>query len=179
MRQVAIFLCCASLLLCLVSGPAYAVYTFKPDAEPDGFRGIKWGAALKDLKDMVPAPADPAMKNVERYTRKADRMKMGEATILSVHYLFWRGRFMGAVVTATGNRNWLGLREAVFDRFGEGDQPNPYKEYYTWEGYRSSMVLQYNRVTDTCELWLSSIEIAAEAEKDGGKTKEKDAGADF
>jgi hypothetical protein len=51
---------------------------FKPNSEPDGFAGIKWGTSFSEVKsDMVESrsisdPAEPNVKIKIYYTQKGD-----------------------------------------------------------------------------------------------------------
>jgi hypothetical protein len=70
---------------------------FKPNSEPDGFAGIKWGAEFSEVKsDMVELrsisdPAEPNVKIKIYYTKKGDDLKMGEAQLDKMEYVFWGG----------------------------------------------------------------------------------------
>ena len=64
---------------------------FKPGSEPDGFRGIKWGTEISTLKDMVFVMAID--KDVKRYERKRDELKMGKAKLDYIQYEFRKGNF--------------------------------------------------------------------------------------
>jgi hypothetical protein len=56
---------------------------FKPNSEPDGFAGIKWGTPFSEVKsDMVELrsisdPAEPDVKIKIYYTQKGDHLKVG------------------------------------------------------------------------------------------------------
>jgi len=64
---------------------------FKLGSEPDGFRGIKWGTEISTLKDMVFVMAID--KDVKRYERKRDELKMGKAKLDYIQYEFRKGKF--------------------------------------------------------------------------------------
>src|SRR5512137_2253389 len=81
---------------------------FKPNSEPDGFAGIKWGTEFSEVKsDMVESrsisnPTEPNVKIKSYYTKKADNLKMGDAQLDKIEYGFWKGIFGDVEITATG-----------------------------------------------------------------------------
>jgi len=56
------------------------------------------------------------------------------------------------------------IKEAVFEKFGKGYQPNEFIERYVWGGTRTGMMLEYNEISEIGRLWMFSIEIDKEIE---------------
>jgi len=89
---------------------------FKSNSEPDGFAGIKWGTEFSETKsDMVELrsisdPAEPNVKIKIYYTKKGDDLKMGEAQLDKIEYVFWREKFAEARISATGPENFDRLK---------------------------------------------------------------------
>ena len=83
---------------------------------PDGFRGIKWGTHIKDLKDMVHSKSASTViqKNLgadfEVYKRKNDKMSIGKATLEGVFYIFCEIKFFGVGIRAKGKINFERLK---------------------------------------------------------------------
>jgi len=136
----------------------------KPGTEPDGFRGIKWGTHISTLKGMEYVRTDPSFGGIKMYRRIGDVLQIGGAKLKKIEYCFWRGRFYSVFVYTSGDVNWLGLKEAVFEKFGKGYQPNEFIERYVWGGTRTGMMLEYNEISEIGRLWMFSIEIDKEIE---------------
>ena len=130
------------LLLLLIALGTLAVAqpsSFKSKAEPDGFRGLRWGTPISGLDDMV-----QVWEEGERtfYERKDDLLELGGAKIHRIVYIFWRGRFFEARVSILKDYenlqdefvNFRIVKELCFDRFGERRKPLLGKEQYSWYG---------------------------------------------
>ena len=67
----------------LVGGSVCAqIIGFKPDSEPDGFRGIKWGQDISTVNGLVYVATDPSHGGEDYYIREGDELKMGAALSL-------------------------------------------------------------------------------------------------
>lgn len=84
---------------------------------PDGFRGIKWGDPPAKLG------AREKLGEVEvlsTYTRKGDKMSIGEARLNEIRYLFVQDRlFLGVVIEAKEKLNCDKLMDALTARYGK------------------------------------------------------------
>ncbi|MCK4244574.1 MAG: hypothetical protein KAX20_03005 [Candidatus Omnitrophica bacterium] len=127
--------------------------------EPDGFRGIKWGTDISTLKDMEYFWTDPSYGGIKIYIRKSEDLHIGEAKLKRIGYGFWRGKFCDVWVITKSSVNWVGLRDAVFEKFGRGYQDNEFIEYYVWGGKITLMSLEYNEVSKEGKLHILSKEI--------------------
>ena len=136
----------------------------KPGTEPDGFRGIKWGTHISNLKGMEYVRTDPSFGGVKVYRRKGDVLQIGSAKLDRIEYGFWKGRFCSVYIYTSGNVNWSGLKEAVFEKFGKGYQPNEFIERYDWLGTKTLMELEYNKISEIGTLWMHSVKISDEQE---------------
>jgi len=136
----------------------------KPGTEPDGFRGIKWGTKISDLKGMEYVRTDPSSGGIKMYRRKGDVLQIGSAKLDRIEYGFWRGRFCDVYVYTSGSVNWLGLKNAVFEKFGKGNQGNEFIEEYWWFGTKTWMMLKYNEISEKGYLWMTSVKISDEQE---------------
>ena len=132
---------------------------FKPGSEPDEFRGIKWGTDISTLSDMEYYVTNPSYGGVKIYTRKNEGLHLGAAKLEGIYYYFWRGKFCIVVIDTKGSINWTSLKEAVFEKFGWGSQPNEYIEKYFWWSDITGMNLKYNEVSEKGELFMFSEKI--------------------
>jgi len=115
---------------------------FRPGSEPDGFRGIKWGTNISTLKDMVFLMA--IEKNVKRYERKADELKIGKAKLDYIHYEFRNGKFYLVEMWFHGIENFNHAKEVMFETYGRGRNMSEKTESYFWEGEKTDMIMIFD-----------------------------------
>ena len=136
---------------------------FKPNSEPDGFAGIKWGTEFSEVKsEMVESrsiinPTEPDVKIKIYYTKKGDNLKMGEAQLDKIEYGFFRGKFAEVQITATGPENFNHLKKVLFEKYGTVDKP--VQGLYPWNGSVTRIALRYDEPTKTSSLTISSTKI--------------------
>ena len=142
---------------------------FKPNSEPDGFGGIKWGTEFSEVKsDMVELrstsdPAEPDVKIKIYYTRKGDSLKMREAQLDNIEYVFWRGKFAEVRINATGPENFNRLKEFLFEKYGT---TNKFQGAYSWDGTVTQIALRYDEPAKTSLLMIASTKIASREVKE-------------
>ncbi len=133
--------------------------------DPDGFRGIQWGADIAHLKDMefVRRGND---ERVAVYKRKADTLKMDKADLSEIEYVFFQNKLIGVRIAAQDSRkdrddyrcpNFYALKRASYARFGpplRAYDNNRVKGEYLWMGKNSFIKLEYYNL-DTCDTELS------------------------
>lgn len=128
------------LFLTLISSPAFVQpENFKPGAEPEGFRGIKWGTPISVLENMNQVWEEGDLKY---YERKGDVLEIGGAKLNRILYLFWQGKLMEArasILKSYDNAqdelaNFKILREICFYKFGKRQKSVLGKEEYSWFG---------------------------------------------
>ena len=113
------------LILILITGLASCKnrssnkFNYKPGSEPVGFRGIEWGTDISTLSGMVSEFS--YYEGGQTYTRKNDDLTIGGAKIKKIEYDFWQGKFIEVRVDAEDYTNFVDLKEATFEKFGEGD----------------------------------------------------------
>jgi hypothetical protein len=118
---------------------------FKPGSEPDGFRGIKWGTDISTLKDMV--FIDAIYKDMKRYERRGDELKIGKAKLDYIQYEFRKGRFYLVEMWFQGIENFNHVKETMFEIFGKGRSMSEKTEGYFWEGEKTDMIMIYDSET--------------------------------
>jgi hypothetical protein len=141
--------------------------SFKPNSEPDGFAGIKWGTQFSEVKsDRVESrslsnPTEPNVKIKIYYTQKGDNLKMGEAQLDKIEYGFWKVKFAEVQITATGPENFEHLKKVLFEKYGTVDKP--VQGVYSWDGSVTQMALRYDESTKTSLLTIASTKIINQA----------------
>jgi len=143
--------------------------SFKPNSEPDGFAGIKWGTPFSEVKsDMAESrsisdPAEPNVKIKIYYTKKEDRLELGEAKLDKIEYVFWRGKFAEARISATGPGNFDRLSRFLSERYGT---VNKSQGAYFWDGSITQIFLKYDEAAKPFLLTIASTTIASQEVKD-------------
>ena len=79
--------------------------------EPDGFRGIKWGAKIGRLSGMELVGREG---NEKYYIRAGDKLKVGEAAVEKITYGFYRDEFFKVRIHVKGLMNYLELKQTLF-----------------------------------------------------------------
>ncbi len=136
---------------------------FKPNSEPDGFAGIRWGTEFSEVKsDMVESrsitnPTEPDVKIKIYYTKKGDNLKMGDAQLDKIEYGFFREKFAEVQITATGPLNFNRLKKFSFEKYGTVDKP--VQGLYPWNGGVTRIALRYDEPTKTSSLTISSTKM--------------------
>ena len=105
---------------------------------PDGFRGIKWGALLKDVPDLL-AVQKPGF--TDTYYRKSERLNFGDADITSVAYYFRDGKLYRVGVAFSGRANHFLIKERLISMYGPGRGVG---QRYGWMWPHFSVELDYN-----------------------------------
>jgi hypothetical protein len=142
---------------------------FKPNSEPDGFAGIKWGTLFSEVKsDMeesrsISDPAEPNVKIKIYYTKKGDHLELGETQLDKIEYVFWRGKFSEARINATGSENFDRLKTFLFEKYGT---VNKSQGAYFWDGGVTQIFLKYDDPAKPFLLTIASTSIASQEVKD-------------
>ena len=136
---------------------------FKPNSEPDGFAGIKWGTEFSEVKSnmaesrSIANPTEPDVKIKIYYTQKGDNLRMGEAQIDKIEYGFFRGKFAEGYITSTGAENFNQLKKFLFEKYGNTDKST--QGLYSWNGPVTRIALRYDEPAKTSLLTISSTTI--------------------
>ncbi len=141
--------------------------SFKPNSEPDGFAGIKWGTEFSEVKsDMLESrsvsnPSEPNVKIKIYYIKKGDNLRMGEAQLDNMEYGFWKGRFAEVEIAATGLENFDRLKKFLFEKYGTVNKSA--QGAYAWDGSITQMTLRYDEPTKISSLTIASAKIINQA----------------
>lgn len=113
--------------------------------EPDDFKGIKWGANLSTLPDMVQRANE---KGVKYCRRKNDKMTIGNINVGSITYLFYKDRFYSVQILFP-DANYDKMREKLYKEHGMDTffDPHSFVGKYTWSGAAVDIELE-KRITN-------------------------------
>lgn len=81
---------------------------------------------------------------------------MGKTKLASIRYGFFEGKMSDVLIEARGRKNWLALKAACFEKYGQGFKENFYQENYRWSGKITSMILEYKEKEDRGTLLMKS-----------------------
>jgi hypothetical protein len=125
--------------------------------EPDGFRGIAWGTDISTLSGMVyDSQHTWAAGTTSFFRKKGNDLSMGKTKLASIRYGFFEGKMSDVLIEARGRKNWLALKAACFEKYGQGFKENFYQENYRWSGKITSMILEYKEKEDRGTLLMKS-----------------------
>jgi hypothetical protein len=131
----------AVIIFVFVIGSAFAFQN-----EPEGFRGIKWGTNFKDLPGMIMSKADG---NFKLYSKKDDKLSIGNATLRDISYGFFKDRFFQVRINFNNGDNFVKLIKTLEEQYGTGDRPNRFLMEYMWLSDTISIVLHYDKIKDS------------------------------
>lgn len=141
-KKVVIFLGIVSLLIGLGQNVVSAA-----QAEPDGFRSIKWGAKISDLKDMILLPYIVDKKETA-YRKTGDELKIGNAQVESIEYVFYKDKLYMVRINFRKEDNFKSLKKSLEEQFGAGKKPNVNFEQYVWDWKNAGANIVYYEKSD-------------------------------
>jgi hypothetical protein len=127
--------------------------------EPEGFRGIKWGQNIDEIKNMRLISRNN--KGLSTYSRSEDVLSLGGAKLIRVRYLFWQKKFFEAQMSAAPDQ-LQALKRVLNEKYGKGHNPygpsSTIHDYY-WHGPVAIVhFFRTNFMTD-CAVTITSREI--------------------
>jgi len=144
--------------------------------EPDGFRDVKWGKDISQLKEFRKAKrdffADSVMKYLSDniYVRKNEKLSFGNTKVDRIRYHSFHGKLVAVVIQGKHQDTFLILKDALFQKYGspqkteEPTEISPIErkgiESYEWTGEKTNIKLSY--IHETIDELFSRIEIAHE-----------------
>lgn len=129
------------------------------DLESNGFRGIKWGTEINNLKDMQYLGTDSLYGEVKFYKKKNENSLIWEGVeIEGVMYRFWRDKFYEARIYVEFHIGFLELKTAAFEKFGQLPYNN--EGIYTWTAkFGTDIMLNFDWDDQIGKLCIVSNEI--------------------
>ena len=142
-----------------------------------GFRGIAWGTRREDIKGLVHVDADEKQGNTY-FKRQDDNLAIGKASLNSIFYIFYKGRFSSVAILASGNANFEALKQALIEYYGDFQQPNRFIKDYRWagaerDGKEMRVGLNFNDISEECILGMGYGPIHDQQEKDNKEAAKK------
>ena len=125
----------------------------------DGFGDLKWATRLSHVKGLEIKQTDSGLKDVIEYVRPQDALKLGDATLQSVVYAFWRDKLYTVTIWTQGQENYDALRDTVFNQFGKGTRIDGSSEKYLWSDAATDVMLKYAIDGQYGMLWMRCKEL--------------------
>lgn len=162
--------------------------------EPEGFRGLTWGAPpTEDMVGIRPRTIEARLLEKEGvvfedkfdlhcYRRKNDKMSIGRVNLDGIYYLFYFRRFMEVVIITNYSD---ALKDIVELKFGEGEYRGREEYSYTekliygseewvWQGEITTIIFaaSFHDFT-TLRIYSTKIHDQSEEELPGKKQEER------
>lgn len=128
--------------------------------ESDGFRGIKWGQNINELKKMRFVSRNS--KVFSTYSRTGDPLYLGKAKLNYVRYLFWHNKFYEARMSASPDQLHM-LKKVLDEKYGDSYSPHgPHSKVhdYSWTSAGTSIQLSRTNFLADCTVTITSREIS-------------------
>lgn len=106
-------------------------------AAPTDFRGIPFGAALKDVPGLTPVSEkirDPQGRYKGVYFRRDEKLTYASADILSVTYTFREEKLYQVSIAVRGEANLFLIKDALISHYGPGRQVGS-RYGWTWPDF--------------------------------------------
>lgn len=127
--------------------------------EPEGFRGIKWGAEIKNNAAEMTLIGEEYDKRY--YTRRGDKLSIGGAKLTNISYIYWKGALFGVGLRTVGKINKIALIETFEAQFGRPKKTinsADSMEKYGWDGTVTMIGMKCEQSENVCETFLTSYE---------------------
>ena len=96
---------------------------FKPNSEPNGFRGIKWGTDISKLPGMLPATRRESrlltIKGGKQYMREKENLFLGSIELTRIGYHTWHDKFYQVSLFTEGPKNVSALKNFIKTKYGD------------------------------------------------------------
>jgi hypothetical protein len=138
----------------------FSIVVFAYENEPDDFRGIKWDTHIEKLSDDMEIVLDGG--DLKAYTRKGDNLKLEEAQLSALHYIFYKDHFYCVHVEFKGLDDFNKIKNVLFKTYGEPEGTQYYDKRFVWPGESASITLEYDDSIGRGELGYKFVPIDKE-----------------
>lgn len=125
----------------------------------DGFCDLQWGRKVSSVDGLKKKQTVSDLDDVIEYLRPKDLIQIGDTTLVSVNYAFWRDQLYTVTLWTKGYSNFTALRDVAFKKFGPGIRNDSARERYLWSDALSDIMLDYIQDGRYGMLWLRSKEL--------------------
>lgn len=158
------------LVLLFVAAAAIAQFV-----APTEFRGVAFGSSLKALGSATIVENDGDFKC---YYRKGDSMSIGDASLKSIEYCYYKDQLEDVMINYSGFTNYSTIKNVLTQKYGEPAQPNEFLKNFWWGlGQVVAIKLEYSDVTQEGGLYYRYGPVSKKHNADD-KAKNKAASSD-
>ncbi|GLI35778.1 hypothetical protein [Desulforhabdus amnigena] len=115
--------------------------TSSSESRTEGFRGMKWGSALKDPSQFEPLAEEGDLKF---YRKKGEDLKVEDVKVENIVYGFYKNRFYNVMVYYASPENFQRLKEILSRWYGNPVEPEQGVKKYFWNVDLLNVLLDYN-----------------------------------
>lgn len=157
------------LLLGACVPPGYvAPYAAPPPplAGKYGFRDLVFETPIEKLDGFEQVGERLKGGRLSDYVRKTDSLKVGDADLSDIHYVFYKGRLFSVFMRSRGASNADLVMRALVSGYGHPDESRPHLNEYTWRGSRTRMEYDYSDITQELTVQIVSTPLFDEMMRD-------------
>jgi hypothetical protein len=163
-----------SLMLCLLMvSMVVNGQNLKKLDDKYGFRDAIFETPITAFNDMVEMSDSSTIGMGRAYSRTSDDLKIGNAELESITYIFYDGKLSTILIKTKGYSNTKAMYETFAQQYGRGYQSNRYIEEYTWWGKRASMNIKQNSATSDGTLLMWSKPMYEKQRKENAEAAKK------
>ncbi|PTY01044.1 hypothetical protein DB346_15710 [Verrucomicrobia bacterium LW23] len=127
-----------------------------------GFRGLKFGTAIGDVKDLTVVDDRGIIKT---YSKKDDTLVVGPIKLEGIVYYFLEGKFYGVSLFTNNTPDSIKLLDYATIAFGNYIKPDKDVEDYFWEGKVSNARYSGKRDSGHAEVFIGDNSLLRKAEE--------------
>ncbi len=147
------------LMLTIVLSAMFSIVVFAYDNEPYDFRGIKWDTHIEKVPEMEIALDGGELK---AYTKKGEKMKLEEAELSALHYIFYKDHFYCVHIEFKGLTDFNKIKDALFKTYGQPERTQYHDKRFAWTGATASITLEFDESIGQGELGYKYLAIDEE-----------------
>ena len=126
--------------------------------EMDGFRGIKWGMSLENVRKEMIFKGQNKLRGISWYQRKNEKFYLGDARLSSIIYIFQNKRLVAVNFIAKGRENFRKIKRFLENSLGKPSQANDNLKVYSWRLPKTIVLLSYAKLKETTFVILRNKE---------------------
>jgi hypothetical protein len=142
----------------------FYMFSGSTQREPTEFRGIAWGASARNAANLKLVAEEG---DLTLYERSSEQLTVGDARVQRIVYGFHRDRFYNVMVYFESATSFSRIKDALTKDFGAPFQPPEAEGKYFWTGDMVSLLLSFDKSTNTGRLVYFFKPLQLEAEMSG------------
>jgi len=147
---------------------------FMPGAEPDGFRGLKWGIKTHLIWKQFKYIDKQTHRRLTVYTKHDEDLQIEGIPLESIRYYFWKEMFYAVTVSTKGEVHFNLLNREMLRQYGRAGAEEVTDQWrkYIWRGAHTDAELTFINFEEQGSLRIEQKASAAEARKESLKVIE-------